>query len=244
MLSPGTALRSFSACIYTMRLVPGACSGARARGSVRASSSGGAATPAPPNIRELAKMAQLAVQDAEVWRMRKGGRAAAASWVDGMEGSVLWPPLRHAPPRAHGDSQPTPPPPTGRWRTGSQRLTASWTGVLWGGEGVARLAQRLAFAAYTRSCASSSPAGPPSTHAHLFPPHAHTYTHAPPPRFGQLQAIDVEGVKPAVHAREEGSVLRPDMPVEYRDRWQWEVGQWGADRGLGLGSGILRIRLA
>lgn len=37
-------------------------------------------------------------------------------------------------------------------------------------------------------------------------------------RFGQLQAVDVEGVKPAVHARDEGSVLRPDEPATYEAR--------------------------
>lgn len=37
-------------------------------------------------------------------------------------------------------------------------------------------------------------------------------------RFGQLQAVDVEGVKPAVHAREDGSVLRADEPATYPDR--------------------------
>lgn len=36
--------------------------------------------------------------------------------------------------------------------------------------------------------------------------------------FGQLQAVDVEGVKPAVHARDDGSVLRPDEPVTYPAR--------------------------
>jgi len=37
-------------------------------------------------------------------------------------------------------------------------------------------------------------------------------------RFGQLQAIDVDGVKPAVHACDEGSVLRADEPVTYQPR--------------------------
>lgn len=43
----------------------------------------------------------------------------------------------------------------------------------------------------------------------------------PPPsprRFGQLQAVDVEGVKPAVHARDDGSVLRADEPAAYEPR--------------------------
>ncbi|KAF8059373.1 PMA1 [Scenedesmus sp. PABB004] len=36
--------------------------------------------------------------------------------------------------------------------------------------------------------------------------------------FGQLQAVDVEGVPPAVHARDEGNVLRPDEPAVYANR--------------------------
>jgi len=37
-------------------------------------------------------------------------------------------------------------------------------------------------------------------------------------RFGQLQAVDVSGVPPAVHARDEGNVLRPDQPAVYPNR--------------------------
>jgi hypothetical protein len=37
-------------------------------------------------------------------------------------------------------------------------------------------------------------------------------------RFGQLQAVDVSGVQPAVHARDEGNVLRPDEPATYANR--------------------------
>lgn len=36
--------------------------------------------------------------------------------------------------------------------------------------------------------------------------------------FGQLQAVDVSGVPPAVHARDEGNVLRPDEPATYGNR--------------------------
>ncbi|KAI8473037.1 MAG: tRNA-binding protein [Monoraphidium minutum] len=36
--------------------------------------------------------------------------------------------------------------------------------------------------------------------------------------FGQLQAVDVEGVKPAIHARDDGSVLRADEPATYPAR--------------------------
>lgn len=38
-------------------------------------------------------------------------------------------------------------------------------------------------------------------------------------RFGQLQAVDVAGVPPAVHARDEGNVLRADEPAVYPNRW-------------------------
>jgi hypothetical protein len=37
-------------------------------------------------------------------------------------------------------------------------------------------------------------------------------------RFGQLQAVDVSGVQPAVHARHEGNVLRQDEPATYANR--------------------------
>lgn len=37
-------------------------------------------------------------------------------------------------------------------------------------------------------------------------------------RFGQLQAVDVAGVPPAVHAREEGNVLRADEAAAYPNR--------------------------
>lgn len=36
--------------------------------------------------------------------------------------------------------------------------------------------------------------------------------------FGQLQAVDVEGVAPAVHAHDARGALRPDEPVTYGAR--------------------------
>ncbi len=38
-------------------------------------------------------------------------------------------------------------------------------------------------------------------------------------RFGALQAVDVSGVEPAIHARQEGVVLRQDEPRVYDHRW-------------------------
>lgn len=37
-------------------------------------------------------------------------------------------------------------------------------------------------------------------------------------RFGQLQAVDVSGVPPAIHTVQEGNVLRPDTPAAFPER--------------------------
>ncbi|GBF97673.1 aminoacyl tRNA synthase complex-interacting multifunctional [Raphidocelis subcapitata] len=113
LLSPAAAARGMRLAMgVPMRPARGAATCSR---SVAAGASSTSSSPAPPNIRELAKMAHLAVTDAEV-----------ADWEPKINGIVDW--------------------------------------------------------------------------------------------FGQLQAVDVEGVKPAVHARDDGSVLRADEPSAYAPR--------------------------
>jgi hypothetical protein len=64
---------------------------------------------------------------------------------------------------------------------------------------------------------------PTIVHATNCPPPSrttHVFTCVPPlRRFGQLQAVDVSAVPPAVHARDEGDVLlRADEPQVYPNR--------------------------
>lgn len=59
-------------------------------------------------------------------------------------------------------------------------------------------------------------------------------------RFGQLQAVDVAGVSPAVHARDEGNVLRADEPAVYPNRCVGvdRVGVLGGGEGGGMGPAV------
>jgi hypothetical protein len=231
MPGPAAALRGARLLQHTMRLAP--FGGARARcAAARASSSGSGAAgganpaaPAPPNIRELARMAQLDVTDAEV------GRAGAAVGArpgarPGRRG--VWPsaPARRRPaervPRVRcprpdqvADWEPKINsivdwcgPPAGIW------MGLDWTSGRVGRLGTPRTLVRAGCAHHARQPAACSikPA-PLSANAALLPFRARAA------RFGQLQAVDVEGVKAAVHARDEGSVLRADEPAEYADRW-------------------------
>jgi hypothetical protein len=116
------------------------------RTMVAASGSGGASTPAPPNIKELAKMAQLAVTEAEV-RVRRdtlaGAQAASAACGSASPGRKtclrnalhLWsfmPGLARGGdgvrPTARTPPEPEPfrlPAPRRRWPIGSRKSTAS-----------------------------------------------------------------------------------------------------------------------
>jgi hypothetical protein len=69
----------------------------------------------------------------------------------------------------------------------------------------------------------TDPARPAGLPARPPPPAKHTptpYLRRRARRLGQLAAVDVEGVPPAVHALLEGGALRADSPVQYAGREQ------------------------